>query len=315
MSKSKGNIIEPMSAMDRYGADTLRLWMYSVNQPGDSKNFDDKTVKESARVISWFENSVKFYQLFSEAGEKGTEQPIDVWMRTRTSEVIAKATEALEAYDLYTATRTISVLIEDLSQWYVRRVRDRVREGDAAAVITLRDTLQSISVLLAPFTPFIAEWAYQMVREDEDPESVHLADWYEAGTIDADLITNMASVRSLASEALRIRQASGIKVRQPLASLSIPGELPKDLAQLLADEVNVKEIIQKQEVMKLDTTLTPELIAEGDERAYARAVNDARKEEGYSPRDIVAVTESPEGKYSAELSIGTVRFSLSLDAS
>jgi isoleucyl-tRNA synthetase len=315
MSKSKGNIIEPMSAMDRYGADTLRLWMYSVNQPGDSKNFDDKTVKESARVISWFENSVKFYQLFSEAGEKGTEQPIDVWMRTRTSEVIAKATEALEAYDLYTATRTISVLIEDLSQWYVRRVRDRVREGDAAAVITLRDTLQSISVLLAPFTPFIAEWAYQMVREDEDPESVHLADWYEAGTIDTDLITNMASVRTLASEALRIRQAAGVKVRQPLASLSIPGELPKDLAQLLADEVNVKEIIQKQEAMKLDTELTPELIAEGDERAYARAVNDARKEEGYSPRDIVAVAESPEGKYTAELSTGTVRFSLSLDAS
>lgn len=315
MSKSKGNIIEPMSAMDRYGADTLRFWMYSVNQPGDSKNFDDKTVKEAARVMSWFENSVKFYELFADGDMAAKEQVIDTWMRTRVSQTIAKATEALDAYDLYTATRSVAALIEDLSQWYVRRVRDRVREGDAAAITTLRDTLQAIAVLLAPFTPFIAEWAYQSVREDDDAESVHLADWYEAGTVDTDLIQNMEETRALASEALRTRQAAGIKVRQPLASLSIPTKLPNVFATLLSEEVNVKEILMDAPALALDTELTPELIAEGDERALQRAVAEARKEEGFSPRDTVRVEKYEAGKYSAELSTGTVKFSLHLDAS
>lgn len=316
MSKSKGNIIEPMAAMERYGADTLRLWMYSVNQPGDNKNFDDKTVKEAARVISWFENSVKFFELFGEgAREKGDEQVIDVWMRTRVNQTIAEATEALDAYDLYTATRSISKLIEDLSQWYVRRVRDRVRDGDPAALTTLEDTLESISVLLAPFAPFVAEWAYQIVRSDDDPESVHLANWYEPGTIDQELIANMEATRTLASEALRMRQADGVKVRQPLGMLSIPTKLPKEFADLLAEEVNVKEIRMNAEKLELDTTLTPELITEGDERAFARAVAEARKEEGYSPKDTVDVTEDAGGKYTAELSTGPVRFSIQKHAS
>jgi isoleucyl-tRNA synthetase len=236
-------------------------------------------------------------------------------MRTRVSETIAKSTEAFDAYDLYTASRATAALIEDLSQWYVRRVRDRVRDGDAAALTTLRDTLQAIAVLLAPLTPFIAEWAYQKMREESDPESVHLADWYEAGTIDTELIENMKAVRVLASEALRIRQAQGIKVRQPLASLSIPGKLPAPFAELLADEVNVKEIIDSQEALALDTVLTPELVTEGDERALQRAVAEARKTQGFSPKDTVRVEQHEEGAYTAELSTGTVKFSLYADAS
>jgi isoleucyl-tRNA synthetase len=314
MSKSKGNIIEPLPAMDRYGADVLRFWMYYVNQPGDSKNFDEKTVKEAARVISWFENSVKFYQLAEPVDGKGKEEVIDQWMRTRMNETIVRMTEAMDRYDLYTASRTLALLIEDLSQWYVRRVRDRVREGDAAAITTLRDVLQAIALLIAPFSPFVAEWAYQVVREDDDPESVHLADWYASGTIEQDLIENMQATRLLASEALRMRQQAGIKVRQPLASLSIPGELPKEFAELLADEVNVKNIILNQETLALDTALTPELIAEGDERAFARAVAEARKEAGYSLGDQVSVLRG-EGPYVAELSSGPVHFSLHTDAS
>ncbi|MGE5541298.1 MAG: class I tRNA ligase family protein [Bacillota bacterium] len=336
MSKSKGNVIEPLKAVDRYGADTLRFWMYSVNQPGDSKNFDEKTVKEAARVISWLENSVKFYQLFAGAEGKGTEEVIDTWMRVRTSESIGQATAALDAYDLYTAARTVAGLIEDLSQWYVRRVRDRVRDGDVAAITTLRDTLQAIAVLMAPLAPFIAEWTYQAVREDTDPESVHLADWYEPGTVDNELVVGMGQVRELASEALRARQQAGVKVRQPLSSLSIPAALPKELAQLLADEVNVKEIIMNAEALTLDTTLTPELIREGDVREFARALADARKDLGLSPRDTVTLMVSPAGEevlsginltgvssisfadadqYRAELSSGPIGFSIRVDAS
>lgn len=315
MSKSKGNIVEPMGAMDRYGADTLRLWMYSVNQPGDNKNFDDKTVKEAARVLSWFENAVKFYELFADgAGEAKEEQVIDAWMRSRMNETIARATDAFEAYDVYTAARAVSGLVEDLSQWYVRRVRDRVREGDATAVTTLRDVLQAIAILLAPMTPFIAEWAYQKVREETDPESVHLAHWYEPGTVDQELTDSMRRVRELASEALRMRQHARVVVRQPLASLRIPGTLTQPFAELLMEEVNVKEIIMQQEALSLDTELTPELVKEGDERALARAVAEARKEEGFSPRDTVRVEQHENGTYSAELSTGPVRFSLHPDA-
>ena len=252
--------------------------MYSVNQPGDSKSFDEKTVKESARVMSWFENSVKFYQLFCEGGTDAQEQVIDVWMRTRLSQTIENATKAFDEYDLYTASRSIAGLIEDLSQWYVRRVRDRIRDGDVAAITTLGDVIEAIAVLLAPLTPFIAEWAYQIVRDEDDVESVHLADWYEPGNTDVELIENMARVRACASEALMMRQKAGVKVSQPLASLSIAGELPKELGVLLIEEVNVEKLITGAQSMALDTELTPELIRKGDERLYARAVATARKE-------------------------------------
>ena len=310
MSKSKGNIIEPMQAIEKYGADTLRFWMYSVNQPGDSKSFDDKTVKESARVMSWFENAVKFYQLFSDGDTHGEEQVIDVWMRTRLSETIEKSTKAFDAYDLYTASRSIAGLIEDLSQWYVRRVRDRVREGDVAAITTLSDVIEAIAVLLAPLTPFIAEWAYQIVRDEDDAQSVHLADWYEPGTIDTELIADMARTRALASEALMMRQKAGVNLSQPLASLSIPGELSRTLTQLLAEEVNVESIEMNAPILTLVTERTPELIQKGDERLYARAVAQARKTHGFLQTDIVRVLEDSTGTYSVMLSTGEQRFNL-----
>jgi isoleucyl-tRNA synthetase len=335
ISKSKGNYTDPFVLFDRYGADAFRYYlMSSVLMQAEDLSFRDEDVKDAhARVVNMLRNILAFYSLYKdEAGPANntSNNILDRWILARLSEIILTVTESFDRYDVPRATRPMREFIDDFSTWYVRRSRDRMKgaatEDKKAALATLRFVLKEFSKIIAPVMPFIAEEIFKSVRESHEPESVHLAEWpekknsfsfvsmFSKNKKDDDLLTDMAQVRTLASEALQLRQKAGMKVRQPLASLTIPNTLTDDCAAILAEEVNVKKIITGKE-LSLDTVLTPELITEGDEREMARAVAEARKSEGFSPRDAAHTVAGPEGKHTVLLSTGEVRFDLVRDAS
>ncbi|MHB8710359.1 MAG: class I tRNA ligase family protein [Minisyncoccota bacterium] len=332
LSKSKKNYPDPMDVVEKYGADALRFYLLSspVVQ-AENLSFAESGVDEVAKKnIGRLRNVLSFYQLFADGTPVSRESGhiLDRWILARLHELVRDATAGYERYELDRAVRPLTLFIDDLSAWYVRRSRDRFKENGedkVAALATLRYVLCESAKVMAPAIPFIAEEVFRGVRAEGDPISVHMAEWPEPkspflrlpfGRMHDErvLLLGMVRVRALASDALQLRQKAGIKVRQPLAALTIPEKIADELAAILAEEVNVKKIIAGAE-LALDTALTPELIKEGDEREMARAVADARKTEGFSPRDVVRVEKHPEGRHPAVLSTGTVRFNLIRDAS
>ena len=322
MSKRLQNYPDPMEVIEKYGADSLRLYVLSssIVQAEDlsvSESGIDEIAKKNVGRLS---NVLAFYTLYANETRRANSSTniLDRWILARLTQLLKETTEGYETYRLDSATRPLAPFIDDLSVWYVRRSRDRFKEDSADkkdALATLRYVLYTLASISAPAIPFISEELFQSVREESDPESVHLADWPEVtATPNEHLITEMARIRSLASEALQLRQKAGIKVRQPLASLSIPAALPTELADILADEINVEQIISGGSKIELNTELTAELIKKGDEREMASAVAQARKAEGFSPSDVAQVAIKPEGKHRATLSTGEVCFDLLRDA-
>ncbi|HET9641679.1 MAG TPA: isoleucine--tRNA ligase, partial [Candidatus Paceibacterota bacterium] len=329
MSKKLQNYPDPMAIVEKYGADALRYYLLSSPVvAAENLAFFESGVDEAAKKhIGRLLNVLAFYKLFDDGTEADdtSKNVLDRWMLARLAETTRAITAAYDSYDLNAATRPLAPFIDDLSAWYVRRSRDRFKEEGTDkqdALATLRFALARLARLMAPAMPFVAEELFQGVRAEDDPESVHLAEWpAEArglldrmfGAKEDALIAEMQRVRAVASEALQMRQKAGIKVRQPLASLTVTDDLSKELLGILADEVNV-EAVAKGAALSLDTNLTPDLVRKGDERELARAVADARKQEGLSPKDTAHIEERAEGKYEAQLSSGAKRFDLVKDA-
>lgn len=312
MSKSLGNIVDPWLMIDKYGVDALRLWMYGVNQPGDSKNFDERTVDEIVKkVFNILSNIFSFYSLHADKNIKpsnSSENVLDKWIVSKLEELLGEGTKYLEDYKIFEASRLIRDFSNDFSTWYIRRSRDRFKseneEDRQNALSTTLFVLKELMKYMAPFTPFFAEDLYQNLKSESEPESVHLCEWPEAGKIEEEILESMEEARRVVSLALEKRNSAGIKVRQPLLKLKIKNSKLKDLEEyqsLVKDEVNVKEIIFDQNLedeVELNTELNQDLINEGNVREFVRAIQSLRKEKGLVASEAVSlkVETNKEGK-------------------
>ena len=307
MSKSLGNIVLPMDMIDKYGADAVRWYMYTINQPGESKRFDEKTLSDMVKKnFNLLMNVVSFYEMFEEGSvkESKSEHVLDRWILLRLNKLVIETTDRLENYIITETVRDLGSFINDLSTWYVRRSRDRFKgvdkEDKQHAVHTLQECLLTLSKLMAPFTPFLSENIYR--RVGGKLESVHLDSWPVAkdSVSETDMLESMNRTRSIVSKALERRSEAGVNVRQVLGlmEVSIPsGELNEEYITLIKDEVNIKNVkITKGDYdVSLDLNLTTELVREGTVREIIRRVNSLRKESGLTISDkIMLVINGPD---------------------
>jgi len=290
MSKSKGNIVKPDDVISAVGADAARWYFYTVNNPGDPKLFTMREVRERLTgFMMTLENCVNFWELYKDDpaarsfshGDRARHL-LDVWLMSRLHRVIATVTERLDAYDPTAAARALDqFVVDDFSQWWLRRSRKR-----PGALGVLRHVLLEVSKLSAPFVPFAAEDHHQRLHAGTTlhTESVHFHDWPKADTslIQEQLEQRMAQMREWVSAGLAIRKQEGIRVRQPLASVTVPvRELDPDFEGLLKEELNVKSVtFSAGGAVSLDLNITPALRREGWVREAMRAVQDMRKEAG-----------------------------------
>ena len=311
MSKSKGNFPEPLPLFEKYGADAVRWYFYTVNQPWDEKLFKESDVADaSRRFLNIFWNSFVYRQTYKDKSKIKKKKPkllINKWLNARLNQVGYEATEAIEKFDVVRAARLIENFVtEDLSRWYIRRIRDAIRFGAKTDKKEISDifglALYEAAKLAAPFVPFIAD---RMYREAGGPlKSIHLDKWTKfkkASLADKKLIESVGEARRIVSLALEARAKAGVKVRQPLALLKTKSSKlkakNKELLGLIKGEVNIKDIKFDSKIkdeVELDIVITPELKEEGQLRELIRHIQEKRKEVGLQPSDkitFVALTD------------------------
>ena len=265
MSKSRGNVIDPWEVLDSRGADPLRWWMFSQGSPWTptraSLGAIDSAMRETLGTL-W--NTYSFFTTYASLngfdphdGEIPAAQnrsDMDRWILSRLEVTTQLVTDSLEGYDILPASSAITGFVDDLSNWYVRRSRRRFwrtdpnapRSDSLAAQATLLECLQRLSLLLAPYTPFIADSMYRELWGEAALDSVHLADWplVRRELIDSELEASMTVARSLTSLGRAARADAGVKVRQPLARalVFLPSGSPKPPVGVVEDELNVDAI-------------------------------------------------------------------------
>jgi isoleucyl-tRNA synthetase len=267
MSKSKGNVVEPLPMFDKYGADAVRWYLFTGSEPGEQKRFSERLVQEAQRgFLGTLWNVYGFFVLYANLDKPNLNQrppvrdrpEMDRWLVARQQQLIEQVTSALDAYDARGAGKALEQFVEELSNWYVRRNRRRFWKNESptdreSAYASLWEALVTVVQLAAPFTPFIAEALWQNLVRSVQPqaaESVHLSDWPQAdpSLVDQALLTQMGAVVKVVGLARSARAASGIKTRIPLPRVLVTAPSEAELAGLrhfadeIADELNVKQV-------------------------------------------------------------------------
>jgi len=323
MSKSRGNFTDPNELMDKYSADSWRfLLLSSPLLNGEDFSLLDKDVADMARKLSMIWNMYDFFTMYAEVDNwefngdltdpsSVLTNPLDQWIVSRLHQLIDEVSKNMDEYNIPDAVRPILPFIEEASNWYVRRSRRRFwKAGDTTdknnAYRTLHYVLVKLAELLAPFTPFLAEELYQKLTGGE---SVHLLDWPTAGKINEKVVNEMESVREFVNMGLSVRAHEQLKVRQPLASVTVTS-LGKfvDFEDILCEELNVKQVKLGKE-FAMDLLVTPELKCEGIAREIIRYIQTARKDAGLNIEDrieLVLKTTDDEIKQAIEQHNGVI---------
>ena len=264
MSKSKGNAVDPMEALNTYGADAIRWYFYSNSEPWLPNRFSGKAVQEGQRkFLGTLWNTYAFYVLYANIDDfNPTEHTLDYdklpvmdrWLLSRMNSMIKDTDARLAAYQLPETCKVLESFVDDMSNWYVRRCRDRfwakgMEQDKINAYMTLYTALKNVCLCAAPMIPFITEEIYQNIVRKVDtnaPESIHLCRYPEAdeAQIDKNLEDSMDEVLDIVVLGRAARNEANIKSRQPIGQMFVRSEHPleKYFADIVTDELNVKKI-------------------------------------------------------------------------
>lgn len=323
MSKKLKNYPDPMEMLNKFGADALRYYLLtSPVVEAEGLNFSERDLQMITRTfLNLYWNIVVFYKTYAtedvKVGKPRSSQVMDRWILSRLSALTEQVTTSMDEYALTKATRPLREFIDELSTWWLRRSRDRLKSENAYekmdALKTLLEVLQEFAKLCAPFIPFLAEKVYQEIGGAK--ASVHLETWPKvvSRVRDEQLENDMQWIRETASVAHELRSKNAIPVRQALASLKISFAEPELLAHwetkrflldILREETNVEQILLEGKTgllqpweVTLDTEMTPELRKKGYRREFSRHVMQLRKQAGLEPKDKAHVLFClPEGE-------------------
>ncbi|MDA8076913.1 MAG: class I tRNA ligase family protein [Actinomycetota bacterium] len=329
MSKSLGNVIDPWDLVNSRGADPLRWWMFSQGSPWTATRVSTGAIDASMRdMLLTLWNTVSFFTTYASLNGFDPADPavpsppsrgaLDRWARSRVMSTLEVVTTALDAYEPLEAATALGRLVDDLSNWYVRRSRRRFWRTDPdalptdalAAQATLYEALVAVSLMLAPFCPFVADrlWRELGVSSGEG-DSVHLQTWpaLDEAAIDPDLEAQMALAVQLSSLGRAARGEAGVKVRQPLSRALVflaPGS-PAILADVVADELNVDQVVEAQDLAEaVSLEITPNFRVLGPR--LGEAVKEVRGALARLDAPAVAAALEAGGTVTVQLSSGAV---------
>lgn len=322
MSKSYGNYTDPKEILQTVGGDALRL--YLMNSPlmlGGDSNFDDNELKNKSRnVLNPLWNSAKYFLIYAKLNDWDPSKLVDSnnildrWIISRLHETIKGFSKNIEKYQVPSAVKPIEDFSSDLSNWYVRRSRDRISVGDNEALSTLYTVLSVFAKASAPIIPFLSEKIYQSVCVDAgfgDFESVHLCNYpsyNEKLMIDS---ADMEIVKNISALGNAIRKEKMLPIRQPLTDMTVynVAELSDEYVQIILDELNIKAIKfersdDSDEVrVTINTNITDDLLLEGISREIIREIQKLRKEAGVNWDDLVDVIYPNKENYEKAVKI------------